>query len=188
MIKKSNLIILVAPSGAGKSSFLSRILEEDARLRDLVTYTTRTPRANEVEGQDYFFVDEENFLQRESEGFFIETARVHGNLYGTPLDQLKRHWSEGKAVIMDVDVQGARAIRAKYLNALTIFIMPPSIDELRRRILVRSNGKPPANLELRLENARREMEQAEEFDIRVLNDEFESSYAQFKKIIEESLD
>ncbi len=187
-MKKELLIIIVAPSGAGKSSFLERILKEDNRLVDTITYTTRQPRGGESEGNPYHFVSEKVFLDLKAKNFFVETANVHGNLYGTPIDQIEQTWALGKAAIMDVDVHGAREIRARFPQAATIFIRTPSIDELRRRIIARSGGKPPADLEVRLATAQREMKSAGEFEFQLMNDEFEPSFQRFKKIIEEILE
>lgn len=184
---KGLIIIIVAPSGAGKSSFLERIVREDERLVDTITYTTRIPRKGEEPGKPYHFVDMKKFNQLKEADFFVETAEVHGNFYGTPLDQIQQTWSQGKAAIMDVDVQGALTIKKRFPEAKTIFIQPPSIDELRRRITSRSGGTEPSDLELRLKNAHREMALADHFDFRVMNDVFEPSYQRFKKIIEDLL-
>ncbi len=179
------LIIIVAPSGAGKSSFLERILEEKERLVDIITYTTRTPRPGEEEGKTYYFVTPQKFLDLKSTDFFIESAMVHGNHYGIPIDQLESAWADKKVPMMDVDVQGAQTIKEKFPWAKTIFIVPPSIDELRRRIVARSGGKKPEDLEIRLENAQREMARADSFDFKVLNDVFEPSFHRFKEIVED---
>lgn len=180
------MIILVAPSGAGKSTFLEQILQEEPRLVDVVTYTTRQMREGEREGGTYHFVSHDEFIQLRDQGFFIEWARVHSNLYGTPIDQIERAWAKGLAVIMDLDVQGARTCKKKFPQAKTIFIMPPSVEELRRRVLGR-NRQPPPDFELRMENALKEMSQAKEFDVQLINNQFQASYDEFKKIIEEIL-
>ncbi|OQW46869.1 MAG: guanylate kinase [Proteobacteria bacterium SG_bin7] len=187
-MKKNLLIIIVAPSGAGKSSFLERILKEEKRVVDTITYTTRSPRSGESEGNPYHFVSKEKFLELQKKDFFVESAVVHGNLYGTPIDQIEQTWRAGKAAIMDVDVQGARTIRSRFKQAIGIFILPPSLDELRRRIIARAGGNTPTDLEVRLKTAEREIKTANEFDYRFMNDEFEPSYQRFKKIIEEILD
>lgn len=187
-MKKNLLIIIVAPSGAGKSSFLEKILNEEKRLVDTITYTTRPPRSTESEGNPYHFVSEKEFLKLDSQNFFVETAKVHGNLYGTPIQQIEETWASGKGAIMDVDVQGARRIRERFPQAATIFIKTPSLDELRRRIVTRNGGKPPADLDVRLATAQRELTTSHEFDFQLMNDDFEPSYQRFKKIIEEILD
>lgn len=183
---KTRMIIVAAPSGAGKSSFLARAIEDFPRLRDTVTFTTRAMRAGESEGNPYHFVTESHFRQLLSEDFFVESATVHGNLYGTPFYQLEEAWRDGKVIIMDVDVQGADTFRSKFPDAKTIFILPPSIEELRRRVILRDK-KVPADLEVRMGNAAQEIARAPEYDYQIVNDDFEKSYGQFKKIIEDLL-
>lgn len=177
------LILVAAPSGAGKSSFVNRACREDARLKDVITYTTRERRKGEVEGDPYHYISHEEFQRRIDAGFFAEFAKVHVNMYGTSKDSLVAAEREGRWGIMDIDVQGTRTLRAKYPEAKTIFIMPPSIDVLRQRIEKRDGGKPK-DLEIRMKNAEREMALAHEFDKVIVNDDFETSFAEFKKVIE----
>jgi guanylate kinase len=183
---KPPIIIVAAPSGAGKSSFVERVTREVPGLCDTVTYTTRAARAGETEGHPYHFVDRARFAELRDSGFFVEWAVVHENQYGTPMHQLSDAWARGETVIMDVDVQGAKTFKAKFPLAVAIFILPPSIEELRRRVTKR-DGRVPADLELRMANAQREIAQAADFDIRLVNDDFAKSYGQFKKIIEDLL-
>ena len=180
---KTRMIILAAPSGAGKSSFVERICAEDQRLCDTVTFTTRPMRAGESEGHPYHFVTEDVFQRLLRENFFVEWAKVHTNLYGTPLHQLSDAWVAGRCVIMDVDVKGAQTFKAKYPDSKTIFILPPSIDELRRRIMKR-DAKVPDDLEVRMNNAEKEIGFANTFDFQIVNDDFERSYNEFKKIVD----
>lgn len=180
------LIIIAAPSGAGKSSFVDRIIREVPRLCDTVTYTTRAMRAGESEGHPYHFVSQERFLELREQDFFVEWAVVHGNLYGTPMYQLEEAWAREQVVIMDIDVQGAATFKRKFADAVGIFILPPSIDELRRRVTKR-DGKIPHDLELRMSNAEREIAHAGDFDYQLVNDDFDKSYQRFKKIIEDLL-
>ncbi len=182
----TRMIIIVAPSGAGKSSFVDRITAEFKILRDTVTYTTRPMRAGESEGNPYHFVSLEKFEQLIEDEFFVEWAHVHQNMYGTPFYQIDDAFKKGEVVIMDVDVQGADTFKAKFPDAMTIFILPPSIDELRRRVIKRDK-KVPADLEIRMGNATKEIARAKEFDFQLVNDDFEASYAKFKKIIEDLL-
>ncbi|PIS11013.1 MAG: guanylate kinase [Bdellovibrio sp. CG10_big_fil_rev_8_21_14_0_10_47_8] len=183
---KTKMIIVAAPSGAGKSSFVERICAEEPRLRDTVTFTTREMRAGESPGKPYHFVSTTEFEVLLAKNFFVEWARVHDNLYGTPLEQLEQAWSENQCIIMDVDVQGAETFRRKYPESKSIFILPPSIDELRRRVIKR-DGKVPADLEVRMTNAEKEIQFADKFDFQIVNDDFHTSYAKFKKIVEELL-
>ncbi len=180
---KTRMLILAAPSGAGKSSFVERITKEEARLVDTVTYTTRKIRRGESQGNPYHFVSVEEFKAKIADNFFVEWAVVHENMYGTPYYQLEDAWIQGKCVIMDVDIQGADTFKAKYPDAVTVFILPPSIDELRRRIEKRDGGIP-ADIEVRMQNAEREMAVAHKFDYKIVNDVFDKSYAEFKKIVE----
>jgi len=183
---KTRMIIVAAPSGAGKSSFVEKACREESRLEDTVTYTTRSMRLGESQGHPYHFVSREEFEAKLKENFFVEWAQVHTNLYGTPYEQLENAWLKGKCIIMDVDVQGAATFKKKYPDAISIFILPPSIDELRRRIEKR-DGKVPADIEIRMANAEKEIQQASRFDYQIVNDQFDHSYAQFKKIVEELL-
>lgn len=183
---KTKMIIVVAPSGAGKSSFVEKISQEMPKLYDTITFTTREMRKHESQGKPYFFVSKEEFESKIKENFFIEWAKVHTSLYGTPYYQLNEAWENGRCIIMDVDVQGADTFKKKYPDAVTIFILPPSIDELRRRISKRDGGVPK-DIEVRMENAKKEISRANEFDYQVVNDDFSKSYAQFKKIIEDLL-
>jgi guanylate kinase len=180
---KTKMIIVAAPSGAGKSSFVEKLASEDARFHDIITYTTRAMRNHESPGKPYFFISKEDFEKKVREGFFIEWAQVHTNMYGTSHEQIQLAWARDKVVIMDIDIQGVVTFKSKYPEAKTVFIMPPSIEELRRRVIKR-DGAPPPDLEVRMLNAEKEMLKAGEFDVQIVNDDFERSYAEFKKIVE----
>ena len=151
------MIIVVGPSGVGKSSFVEKITGEDSKILDVITYTTRSMRDGESEGQPYHFVTESRFQELVGKGFFIEWAQVHGKHYGTPRDQIDGALQEGRPVIMDVDVQGARTFQQKYEGCLTLFIHPPSLEELRHRIISRAGGKVPSDIDIRLSNAEKEV-------------------------------
>lgn len=184
---KTRMILVAAPSGAGKSSFVDRVVREIPQLEDVITYTSRTMRHHEVQGHPYHFISLEEFQNRIAEGFFVEWAKVHTNLYGTSHESLDHAWNRGKVVIMDLDVQGVRTFLEKLPEGLkTIFILPPSLEELQRRILKRDQVAP-ADLEVRMKNAALEMAEAPWFDYKVVNDDFEKSFQNFKKIIEELL-
>lgn len=178
------MIIVAAPSGAGKSSFVERLARELPVLCDTVTYTTRPMRAGESEGKPYHFVSKDRFRDLVNEGFFVEWAEVHTNFYGTPLHQIDDAFRANRVVIMDVDVQGAATFKEKYpKDAATIFILPPSIDELKRRVMKRDGGRTD-NIEVRMANASKEIAKAPLFDYRVVNDDFEQSFGEFKKLVE----
>lgn len=183
---KTRMIIVAAPSGAGKSSFVEKISAEDPRLHDIITYTTRTMRHHESEGKPYFFITLEEFNKKVKEDFFIEWAQVHTNFYGTSYEQIHLAWARDKCVIMDIDIQGVMTFKEKYPDAKTVFILPPSIDELRRRVIKR-DGAPPPDLDIRMKNAEKEMLKAGEFDVQIVNDDFDRSYAEFKKTVEKWL-
>lgn len=183
---KSKLIVLVAPSGAGKSTFLKRATEDYKNLVHSISYTTRIPRASETQGNPYYFISVETFQERIQAGFFLEWAQVHDNYYGTSKKDLEDLWRAGKWVIMDLDVKGANRVHSMYPDAITIFILPPSIDELRRRLMKRDQGEK-TNLELRLANAVDEMLSAPKFDHQVVNDDFEKAYREFQNILENSM-
>lgn len=183
---KTRLIIVAAPSGAGKSSFVEKISQEDPRLVDVITYTTRSMRKGESEGHPYHFISSEDFQAKIQDGFFVEWAKVHTNFYGTSYSSIDGTWENGKCAIMDIDIQGVATFKAKYPDAKSVFILPPSIDELRRRITKRDGGVP-ADIEVRMSNAEKEIQEAGKFDYQIVNDIFEQSYAQFKKIVEELL-
>lgn len=183
MSAKKPMIILLGPSGVGKSTLLERALRDFPSLVDTVTFTTRSMRPGESEGNPYHFVTRAEFESRIAQGFFVEWAEVHNNLYGTPQHQIDDAWVAGKAIIMDVDVQGAKTFLAKFPHATAVFILPPSIEALRHRLQKR-DGKPPKDLELRLKNAEKEIAQSGSFEHRLTNENFDQTYASFKKIIE----
>ncbi len=180
------LIILAAPSGAGKNTFLEKAVEDFENLYHSISYTSRPPRKGESEGVPYHFLSIDEFRERIEKNFFIEWAKVHGNYYGTAREDLQKMSDQGKWVIMDLDIQGTRNIKAEIPEAVSIFILPPSVDELRKRLEKRDQGETD-NLQLRLNNAVDEMLMAPEFDYQVVNDEIHSSYANFRKILEEIL-
>mgnify|MGYP001217017282 CR=1 FL=1 len=179
----AKLIILVAPSGAGKSTFLQQAVADDDNLVHSVSYTTRKPRANESQGNPYNFISEEDFKKKIQEDFFIEWAKVHEHYYGTSKKDLEDIWAQGQRVIMDLDVKGATRMKGYYPEALTVFLLPPSIDELRNRLQKRDQSEE-TNLDLRLANAVDEMLSAPKFDHQIVNDDFDRAYSQFKKIID----
>lgn len=181
---KPCFIILIGPSGVGKSSFLERALKDYPNLRDVTTYTTRPLRAGESEGNPYHFVTKEKFEDLKKQNFFVEWAQVHDKFYGTPKDQLDRAWANHLGVIIDLDIQGARSIKKLYPFAVTVFLKPPSLDALRQRLMKRGQT---TDLELRLANAQKELAVAGEFDEVLVNDDFEGTYRTFIKIVEKVL-
>ena len=179
------LLIISSPSGAGKTTLTHKFLE-DAYFADFgfsVSHTTRKPRRNEVEGQDYHFVDEADFQARIDHGDFLEWAKVHGNFYGTSLSELARARDAGKGgLLFDVDYQGARQIRAKVPNAVAVFILPPSLGELKRRLERRASDDPDV-IERRYQKAKVEIEHYPFFDYLIVNEEIDRALAQLKGIV-----
>jgi len=177
--RKGVALVLCAPSGAGKTTLVKRLLAEYDTFAYSVSYTTRAPRTGEVDGRDYHFVDREEFEKRAAAGFFAEWAEVHGNLYGTPLEAVQRNLEAGRDVLFDVDVQGARQLKAGTLVAHFVFILPPSGEELARRL--RTRGTDAAEVVAqRLHNALGELREAHWFDTLVVNDELERAYEELR--------
>lgn len=183
---KAKLFIIAAPSGAGKNTFITKLLSDYERVTHSISYTTRSPRANEKQGDPYHFVSLEEFEKLIEDNFFAEWERVHNNYYGTSRKQLEDNWAKGLWVVMDIDVKGASNLKNQYPEAVSFFILPPSIEELRKRLANRPKGATD-DIELRLANAVDEMLSAPEFDYQITNDDFETAYAEFKIIIEKYL-
>jgi guanylate kinase len=182
MPQKGNLIIVSGPSGAGKSALASAALAELEGLAFSVSYTTRAPRGNEADGVEYRFVTKGEFEELMRSDKLLEWAEVYGNYYGTGRQFIDDKLSEGLDVLLDVDVQGARTIRAKKANAVAIFIMPPSYQVLRERLENRKLDKDYV-IEQRLKIARREILQYRDYDFLVINDDFATSVQEMKAII-----
>ena len=184
MSNSGKLIIFAAPSGAGKSSFIRKIIKDSKNNLELsVSATTRLPRDGEIHGKDYFFISEKEFNELKNNQAFLEFANVHGHQYGTIKSFVDERLGEGIHVILDIDVQGFTQIqRAITKDIVSIFIIPPSFDELKRRLILRGLDSNDA-IDKRLENARKELEQAENFDYLVLNDDFNMAYNEITSII-----
>lgn len=174
-------LVICAPSGAGKTTLVKRLLAEFNTFAYSVSYTTRQPRTGEVDGRDYHFVSRERFEELAGQGFFAEWANVHGNLYGTPLQAIQKHLQAGHDVLFDVDVQGAKQLKAGDLPASFVFILPPSKEALRQRLEKRDTDSPDV-IAQRLQNARAELDEAHWFDSLVVNDDLESAYNELRCI------
>lgn len=171
-----------APSGAGKRTVLEKVLHKDPKLEYSVSATTRKPRPGEIEGQDYYFLSEDAFDRRVEEGAFVEWAEVHGNKYGTLMEDLERRMASGKDVILEVDVQGMRNLKNSGLDVVTIFIMPPSLEALEERL--RGRGTDAADdVALRLRNAKEEMNARHAFDYIVINGDVDEAVRDVEAII-----
>ena len=176
------LFVVSSPSGGGKGTLISRALNAVPRLSYSVSYTTRAPRNGEVNGRDYFFVSPEQFEQMVAANEFLEWARVHRHLYGTARQQVWREMSQGRDIILEVDVQGAASVRKLVTNSVSVFILPPSFDVLRKRLLARGTDSRE-ELEVRLRNAPSELNQYDQFDYVIINDDAERAAAQLRAII-----
>ncbi len=162
------LFVLSAPSGTGKTTVADRLLKSCPKVKRIITTTTRPRREGEVHGVDYIFIDREEFERKIEEGYFLEYANVYGHYYGTPKDQVLKNEEEGIDSLLVIDVQGARKVKEVYPESVLIFLMPPSIEELRRRLLGRGYGRE--NLEQRLQKAEEEIACARHFDYIVVNE------------------
>ena len=185
-MNKGELFIISAPSGAGKSSLIQEIIRRgsasDSLIELSVSATTRSPRSNDIEGKDYFFISQEKFLTFEEEDAFIESAIVHGNKYGTLKDYVDSKSSKGINLILDIDVQGFYQIKEKNIPNTSIFIVPPSIKDLKVRLENRNEDAPEV-IEQRLKNAIEELNSASDYDFRVLNDNFDMAADELYNLI-----
>lgn len=163
------LFVISGPSGAGKGTLLAELRKQRPDLGLTVSATTRSPRPGEVDGTSYYFLSDEEFRSRIAAGEFVEWAEVHGHLYGTLVSEVKRLLAKGHSLVLEIDVQGALNVRKVYPDAVLIFIEPPSLQALEERLRGRGT-EDEASIELRLKNARHEMELADQYDARIVND------------------
>jgi guanylate kinase len=176
------LVVVSSPSGGGKGTLIRRVLKSVPDLGYSVSFTTRPRREGEVHGQHYFFVSPAEFEKLVGAGEFLEWAYVHGNRYGTSRMQVARELAEGRDIILEIDVQGAANVRQLEINAIGVFILPPSFEVLRARLIARGSENP-ADLAVRLRNARGEVERYTEFEYVVINDDAERAAGQLAAII-----
>jgi len=177
-----NLFVVAAPSGAGKSSLVNALLELDAHLAVSVSHTTRSPRGQEQDGREYWFVDEATFRGKIARGEFFEWAEVHGHLYGTSRTAIEARLMAGDDMVLEIDWQGALQIKKLFPHAVLIFILPPSWDELRQRLLRRGEDAPQV-IEQRMANARVEVSRARDFDYVIINALFETALFDLKTVV-----
>jgi guanylate kinase len=177
-----NLFVVAAPSGAGKSSLVKALRSFDARVYPSVSHTTRAPRGQEKHGREYFFVSEAEFDAMVASDAFIEWAHVHGKRYGTSKKGIQDRLADGNDVLLEIDYQGALQVRKAFPQAVLIFILPPSWEELRSRLENRGEDAPEV-IELRMKNAEEEMAQVAKFDFVIINELFESALFDLKAII-----
>ncbi|MEJ5897683.1 MAG: guanylate kinase [Pseudomonas sp.] len=177
-----NLYVVSAPSGTGKSSLVNALLEVDSHLQVSVSHTTRAPRGQEQHGREYWFTSKEEFQAMIERGEFFEHAHVHGNHYGTSRKAIEDRIQSGEDIVLEIDWQGALQIKRIFPNAILIFIMPPSYEELLQRLNRRGEDAPEV-IETRMANARIEVAQAQHFDFVVINALFESALFDLKSIV-----
>lgn len=185
MNKKKNrgsLIVLSGPSGAGKGTIHNELLKRDSNLTFSVSMTTRSPRKGEVEGVDYYFVDEETFKKEVKKGSFLEYALVHGNYYGTLKKNVDESLDKGLDVILEIDIQGAISIKEKATDAIFIFVMPPTMRELRDRLVKRGTETKEKIIE-RFKNAYKEVNEISKYNYVVINDEVENAVKKVQAIM-----
>jgi len=176
------LVVVSSPSGGGKGTLIDRVLKTVPGLSYSVSFTTRAPRVTEQDGREYFFVDRATFEQMIGRGEFLEWADVYGQLYGTSAQQVERERAAGHDIILEIDVQGAASIRRKIPDAVSIFILPPSFELLRNRLVTRGTDSAEA-LEKRLRGARAEVEQYKNFQYVILNDDINRASQQLASVI-----
>ncbi|MFN9029786.1 MAG: guanylate kinase [Betaproteobacteria bacterium] len=177
-----NIFLVVAPSGAGKSTLVNALLARDGGLELSVSFTTRPPRPGEQDGREYHFVSVQDFKSRRAIGEFLESAEVHGNFYATSRLWIEQRLAAGRDVLLEIDWQGARQVKAAFAHAVGIFILPPSIEALAERLHKRGQDAP-AVIQRRLLAAGREIAHAPEMDYVIINEDFELALAQMTAVV-----
>ena len=183
MARRARTFVVSGPSGVGKGTLVSLLRERTPELGLTVSATTRSPRPGEVDGTSYYFMSEDEFDRRVERGEFLEWAWVHGHRYGTLHDEVRRVTGEGRSVVLEIDVQGGINVRRVVPDAVLVFIEPPSMEELERRLRGRGT-EDEGSIETRLENARKEMGYAPRYDVRIVNDELERACLELQEVIQ----
>ena len=176
------LFVITAPSGAGKSSLIDALLKDDPRLRLSVSYTTRTPRPGELNGREYHFVDDKTFIAMLERGEFLESAEVHGFRYGTSQAVIREALARGQDLVLEIDWQGAQQVRRLLPACIGVFILPPSVEELERRMRARGQDSD-AVIRRRMASAAEEMSHAPEFNYVIINKDFEIAKQDLQAIV-----
>ncbi len=186
MSNQGKLFVVSAPSGAGKTTLVRYVLDRLPMLSYSISSTTRSPRHTETHGRDYFFITQEEFKEKIEQGQWLEWARVFDYYYGTSKEFVQSRLSEGRSLLLDIDVQGAAQVMASDLEPVTIFILPPSMDVLARRLKNRGTDSPQV-IEKRLKKADAEMEQAKKYQYQMVNDDLEQAQSELLRIFEREL-
>ncbi|RCW62033.1 MULTISPECIES: guanylate kinase [Halanaerobium] len=181
-MSKGLLFVLSGPSGVGKNTVLDELFRNFDGVSYSVSATTRERRKGEIEGEDYFFISEAEFEEIEENDGFIESALVHGHYYGTPKKFVDQKLEDGEDIILEIDTQGAKQVRDKYPEAVYIFLVPPSLEELENRLDKRGSESDKSK-SLRLKNARQELKEVHKYDYEVINDSLSDAVREIKKII-----
>ncbi|KAB2906583.1 MAG: guanylate kinase [Burkholderiaceae bacterium] len=177
-----NLFVVSAPSGAGKSTLVKALLELDSQAHRSISHTTRAPRGQEKHGREYFFASEQEFDAMVANNAFVEWAHVHGHRYGTSKRAIEERIAQGSDIVLEIDFQGALQIKEAFANAVLVFILPPSWEELRSRLERRGEDSAEV-IERRLKNAAHEMAQVQKFDFVIINELFERALFDLKAIV-----
>ena len=180
---QGSILVISAPSGAGKTTLCKRLLEDDPGVEFSVSFTTRPPRAGERDGVDYVFVDREEFERRRDRGEFVEWAVVGGHLYGTSVTAVKDAAERGRDILLDIDTQGAMSVRRQIADAVLVFILPPGKASLKERLAKRGTDSSE-EVASRLGLARGEVEKSFVYDYVIINDDFETAYRQLRAVVE----
>ncbi len=183
MTEKGKLFVFAAPSGAGKTTLVHAIVTKHPELRFSISYTTREPRRNEANEVDYLFVSEEEFMRLKDAGEMLEFAEVFDNYYATSRSQVERHLADNRSVVLEIDWQGARQVRESMPDCVSVFILPPSIDELERRLRNRRTDSEEV-IERRLRDARSDMSHWNEFDHVIINDDLGTAVSQLEAVLQ----
>ena len=179
---RGTLFVVSSPSGGGKGTIIEHVLEKVENLSYSVSYTTRAPRSKEIAGREYFFVSRDTFEEMIAAGDFLEWACVHGNFYGTAKSQVLEQTAAGSDIILEVDVQGAALVRQLLMDSVSVFILPPSYEVLKQRLIARGTDSPD-ELAVRLRRAPEELRDYSNFDYVIINDEVEKAARQLASII-----
>tara|TARA_B100001123_G_scaffold448330_1_gene608827 strand:+ start:1247 stop:1873 length:627 start_codon:yes stop_codon:yes gene_type:complete len=177
----SKLFVISAPSGAGKTTLVKSLIKGNENVKCSTSYTTRAPRINEKEGEDYFFISKEEFIKLKNNNKFIEHAKVFNNYYATSREEIKKILCQGAHAILEIDWQGARQVRQSIPECVSIFILPPSKDELRKRLINRATDNAKI-IELRIREANHDMLHWSDFDYCIINDDLETAKKELESI------